>query len=924
MYLNIATEFSFRRVFAPVEKILDKVAAAKVPFAGIADYANTFGHVVWQQECRKRNIKPIFGVVLPVYQHVLQGKEYRRIQNNLMTFIALNLEGLQEIYRLVDLAHQNFYYTPRIDFSHVNGLSSNVLLLSGHCPRYINYKNLYLQLSPNIKEGTISTFSIKNYIACCSNNFIDEGDRAVYEKFSDKRLTERRTTIQHIPTYQEWKKCFPGHLDGIKNLQHVNDKFIEDFDITPAKMIKIDSPKTIEELCLSGARARGLDIESKGKYKARYKRELKLIKEKEYVDYFLIVSDLVKYSKPKMVVGPARGSSAGSLICYLLFITEVDPLKYDLYFERFIDVNRKDLPDIDLDFADSRRYLAIDYLRKKYGTENVSQIGNISRLKGKSSILKFAKALEIHLGEVEEVKESIGDGSVIDTIKNTEQGKELILAYPEMEGVELIEGHADHSSIHAAGVIVSPDPITNFCGVNSRDKKQVVAMIDKRDAEIINLLKIDVLGLRTLTILSDICEQLGKDFSWLYDYIPLDDKRTYKTFNSNRYFGIFQFEGDSARKIASKMKIKTIDDISVVSALCRPGPLMSGGSNRYLKRRNKSSKIKYLDRSESFVNATKETFGVMVYQEQVIAVARQYAGLNWEDVSGFRKAISKSKGLDNFKKLFMTSCKKKGRSKKKAKKVWEDMKTNGAYLFNKSHSVSYAIISYLTAYFKTHYPLEFTVASLNHSKDDYSAVKFLRDMVENSSVEYVYYDAEKSIKEWCIIDGVLYGSLLSIDGIGPAAANRIIKCRNERLSLPMGIKKNLSICDTPFRYLYPATELYGSYYKKFKSMVTIDQIQEPGEYCFIGRLADMTIRDLNEPTLISKRGGERRSSPTTFLQLSIEDDTDLIKCSIWPEQYEAFGQVIAESGTKKDWYKIIGSISKESFRGINIIKIQEI
>jgi len=923
MYLNLKSEYSFRSIFAHTKEIIQHCKDSSSKFAGIADINNSFGHVTWQTQCRESGIKPIFGVTLPVFYDM---SRVRRLAENTMTFIALNMKGLREIYRLVDLAHQNFYYKPRIAAQDANSLSKNILILSGLSPdlKILQHDNLYLQLSPDTPDAIKNIKSIPS-IACCDNYFVNPGDWITYEKFADERLRDKKTTIQFIPSYEQWIHLFPKKQKALDNLFKIADSI--NFDIESAPMVKAIEGESIEVLCSRGATKRKLKIYNKGKYAKRFKRELKLIQEKGYVDYFLVVADLVKYAKTRMCVGPARGSAAGSLVCYLLGITEVDPIKYGLYFERFIDINRHDLPDIDIDFQDDKRNLVINYLKKKYGEDNIAQIGNISRLKPKSALIRFAKALKINIGDVEELKDSITGMSIEKSLKETEAGKTFIKSFPNMHDVYRVEDHALHSSVHAAGILVSTKPTTNYCGINSREKNQRIAMIDKRDAEAINLLKIDALGLRTLTIIADICEQIGKHYTWIYD-IPLDDKKTYKMFNNHRYNGIFQFEGESAIKLAKKMKIKNIEDISIINALCRPGALLSGGANRYLKRRSGKENFQYLDSAESFTKATESTFGVIVYQEQVMQIAREYAGLSWSKVSDLRKAVSKSKGLDKFEKLFLKGCKKNGHKKQNAKAVWEDIKVHGSYSFNISHSISYSIISYLTAYFKSHYPFEFTVASLNHTKDDNSALKFLRDMVENEGIKYSHYNTRYSVQKWTASKGFLYGSLLSIDGIGIVAANKIVKSRREGLTIPPGIRNKLEKCDTPFRYLYPAKELYGKHYKRgkyYQNVVEIKNIKSRGEYLFIGKIIKKNIRDMNEPALLIKRGGNLRESPTTFLQLVIEDDTESILCSIWPEQYEDFGIEIAETGKEnKTWVLIEGAINSNKFRAINITNIKEI
>jgi len=912
MYLNFRTEYTFRSTFAPITKILDHCQIHGAKFAGIADHNNTFGHVQWQKECLKRDIQPIFGVTVFVFPQLI--KE-RRSPNFKTVLIARNIKGLREIYRLVDQSYQDFYYVPRVSAQTIEGLSQNVIVISS-APHIFSRKNIYFLLAPDTPISERTTQKALS-IACIDNFYVDASDWKTFEKITDDRARDVRTTPQFILSYSECE-----NKKAIYNMASLIDGI--DFLIEPAKMVKIsnNADNELHDLCISGAKKKGINIK-KGKYSKRYKKEMKLIQDKKFSDYFLITADIVRYAKKIMCVGHSRGSAGGSLVCFLAGITEVNPIKYGLIFERFIDINRHDLPDIDIDFSQSKRKLVLSYLQDKYGKENVAQLANISRLQKKSSLVRYAKALSVSLSEVEELKDTDTKLSLSKMISDTDSGKELVKKYPAFFDVGKIEHHAINSGVHAAGIIVSNKPVTDYCGINSRDNQRI-AMIDKDDAEEVGLLKIDALGLRTLAIFDEICEARKKPYDFIHD-IPMDDKKAFKVFKKNHYAGVFQFEGETAKNLAAQMAIKTLDDISTLSAIARPGPLMSGGAKRYIKR-SKGTKVKYTDNCKVFRKITKPTFGVLVYQEQVMEIAKKYAGLSWSEVAKIRKAVSKSKGLSEFERVFINGCKEKGRNKKKANKVWKDMVTNGEYLFNKSHSVAYAMISYLCAYFKAHYPVEFTVATLNNTKDDNSALKFLREMVEQSGIKYQYFDIKHSQKKWSTRKGILYGSILSIDGIGTVAANKIIRIRNENNlnNLPAGIAKKIQIMKTPFRYLYPAKQLYGEYYKN-SGCSKIIEILAPGEYRFIGKLIKKRVRDMNEPALVARRDGKIADSPSTFLQLTIEDDTDSILCSVWSDEYEDIGKEIAEFGSENEsWYLIHGTISKNGFRGITINYIEEI
>lgn len=940
MWLNCRTGFTFKQVYGHLDKIAEKCkqicieAKIKEPYGGVADMGNTFCHISWKKACDKVGIKPIYGVQLPVVEELQKGE--RRYSFNWMTFIAKNTKGLQEIYRLVDLSFQQFYYRQRITYEQLNNTSDNIFIFSGVAPNWnLIKKSIYFELSPCTPYSQRKLPVPSCTVACIDNYYVNAEDDIIYEPFADERLRESKTSLLHILTEEEWRKIYPG-TKSLSNLKSIAAQC--NVVLPKAHMVKYIGDDNIEVWCKKGAIEKG--IVSKPEYIKRYKREMKLIKEKDYVDYFLVVADAIRYAKTKMAVGPARGSSAGSLVCYLMGITEIDPLEYDLYFERFIDINRFDLPDIDVDFQDNKRHLVIKYLEKKYGKDNVAQIGNINRLKPKSAITRFAQALGILVDDVIELKDAIMERSggdaranscMEDTFTDTDAGKKFIKKHPAMEVVKYIEAHPSHTGVHAGGILVCNNPITNYCGVNSRDKKRI-GMLDKKDAEVVNLLKIDALGLRTLSIIAGVCDQIGKPYSWMYK-IPISDPLAYKVFNDHRFNGIFQFEGSAVQGLAKQMPIENMEDVAALGALGRPGPLMSGGANDFIKARTGKNGIKYLSNHQAVIDATKDTYGIVIYQEQMLAIGRNYGQLSWADTQELRHAASKSLGdefFDKFKKKFIDGALNQGEKKSDAEKVWKAMHTFGSWAFNKSHAVSYGLISYVCAYLKAHYPLEFVVACLNHSKSDRSALKILRDAVENDGIKYKYFDPEYSIEEWSVQDGILYGGLITIHGVGTVMAKKTIKLRTAELPYPTGLKNKIDTAITPFKYLYPAKELYEDYYTDPAShnlngyVSKINEADHNGDFTIIGCLIKKNLRDANEACFVSKRNGKFLKGNTAWLNIIIEDDTGSIMCKIKIEDYIRLGKMIAETGKEeKDWYMVYGQkINDWSIIFVkNIIKI---
>lgn len=915
------------------EKCLNicKEAGIKEPYGGIADLGNTFAHIPWRKACKKAGIKPIYGVQIPVVDELQKG--IRRYPYNWMTLVAKDTKGLQEIYKLVDLSFQQFYYRQRITYEQVRTTSTSVVVLSGVAPRVdlLTEKRIFHELSPCTP---FCNRNKKHAVACIDNYYPDVEDDIIYEPFADDRLRERKTSPIHILTEEEWKSTIPDAEVALSTLKAVSKMC--NVELPEAPMVKYIGKDCIEEWCKKGAKSKGIDITS-GVYGDRYKREIKLIIEKDYVDYFLVVADLIRYAKTKMAVGPARGSSAGSLVCYLMGITEIDPLEFDLYFERFIDINRFDLPDIDIDFQDNKRHLVIKYLERKYSKENVAQIGNINKLKPKSAIKRFAQSLGIPLDDVEELKDAIiersgGDARASacmeDTFTDTDVGKKFIEMYPSMGVVKHTEGHPSHTGVHAAGILVCNSPITNYCGINSRDNKRI-GMLDKKDAEAINLLKIDALGLRTLAIIADACGQIGKPYTWMYE-IPTDDAKTFEVFNAHRFNGIFQFEGSAIQGLAKQMPIDTLEDVAALSALGRPGPLVSGGASSFISFRTGSKKVEYLSNHKSVVDATKGTYGIVIYQEQMLSICREYGKLSWADTSDLRRAASKSLGdefFDKFKVNFMKGALEQGEIEEDALRVWKAMHTFGSWAFNKSHAVSYGLISYLCGYFRAHHPMEFLVACLNHANTDRSALKILRDAFENDGCVYEYFNPEFSEENWCVKNNILYGGFTTIHGIGPAMAKKAIKLRDAGESYPAGIKNKIKGGISPFKYLYPAKELYGDFYSDPNQhgvsgkISRIEEADGNGTFTVIGCLTKKNLRDANEACFVGKRGGKFLQGQTAWLNINIEDDTGFIMCKIQTKDYDRLGKEIAESGKEdKDWYMVHGT----KMNGWSIIFVKNI
>jgi len=865
---------------------------------GIGDVNGTYGFIQFEVACKEAGVKPIYSVRLMVMED--KNKKERKASGPEYIFIAKNVEGYREINQLTKSAYENFYYKPFALLSQVLKLSNNVIVIAENfvTPERIDFISLTTTTPRMMLDWDIP------------------------------KVATDQTYPMHILSTDEWYRIWKDE-SAIDNTHEIAGMC--DVEIPVAEMVKYPRKKDIKTEAIKGAKAKGIDLS--GVYGQQLDRELEVIMEKGYVDYFLVVSDMIKFAKRTMLVGPSRGSCAGSLVCYLLDITEIDPIIHGLIFERFIDLNRHDLPDIDIDFPDNKRQDVINYLIRTYGKENVCHIANINRMKAKSAIGETAMALSVPYIDAEIVKESIVDRSggdarakmaARDTLESTQIGKDFMEKYPAMEAAFDLEMHATHTGKHAGGIIVCNDDITKYSGMNTRDG---CVMMNKKDAEIKNLLKIDVLGLRTLTILEEAAGLAGFDFRDYYE-MPLDIKGAFDVFNEMRLSGIFQFEGQAMMMLCKEMGVHSFDDIVALTALARPGPLHSGGANTFIKRRIGAEPIEYASNHEYYKEETANTYGVIVYQEQLMNICRKLGNMSWEEVSDIRRATSKTLGKEFFGRYeasFRKGCKENGISDAEAGVVWETMMTFGSYSMNKAHTVAYGLVSYWCAFMKYKFPLEFAAAIMNHTKNVESALIVLRDLKENEGIDYIDVDPDISEVNWTIHNGKLLGGLTNIVGLAEKTAQQIVALRKAGKPLKPAMYKKLISAPTPYQILYPVRHWWGDLFDRpghyglpFKPTVIRD-IEESGEYIIVAQVKQKDVRDLNEYNELMKRGGKVLEKHDKFLRLVMEDDTGKMLCKIDRFKYEEMnGAGWSEKiVTGKTWLILKGEV-KQGWRVLNI------
>lgn len=906
--LKIRTEFSFRSTYGPISKVADRLKVLGCQIAAITDRNSTFGHVQWNYECKKRNIKPLFGVELS-FTPDINIKE-RRQHIIWATLIAKSNVGLREIYNAVEESTKNFYYLPRLNISQIQSFSQDVaVLVNGLYREQIKNGELF-ELHPytNATPGARSVPVSDNYM-------IELTDRPIYEVIMGRSAFNRPAPM-HI--LDEWDLRSEINIDD--EALSLADRIGEEcnVELPVAENVKFKTNTTLMELCLLGAQKRGLELNDQ--YMARLRREIDLIMEKDFADYFFVLSDLINWSKQHMLVGPARGSSCGSLVCYLLGITDIDPLPYGLIFERFIDVTRKDLPDIDVDFQDNRRDLAFQYLAEKYGRENVARLGTISRYKAKSAIGESAKVLNIPPWETTDLKNSIierssGDSRaafcILDTFNDTEIGQFFLKKYPAMAISAKMEAHARHHGMHAAGVVITEKPLMNYV---ARDTRTNTIQIDKYDAEKINLLKIDALGLSTLTVIDDCLTSIGMQREDLL-HIPMDYGPAFEILRNQLWCGIFQFEGYTLQSIARRFHIDSFTDIAALTALARPGPFASGATAEWVLRRSGKKQIEYLHPLTKEI--TEETYGLIIYQEQVMRIVREIGNLSWEDTSTLRKAMSHSLGIEYFDQFWMKfreGALELGLEETLARKIWDSVNTMGSWAFNKSHSVAYGHLSYWCCYLKSKWPLEFALATLKHAKSSDSVIRYLREL-DRIDQKFKAFDKEMSEIDWSIKNNILYGGLINVRGIGLKTAEWIYYLKENEIPLPPNLQNKLDFATTPydnifetrtkFPKLLAAPQEHGIV-SKMTELIDIGEDQAL-RVVFIAKIVILNLRSLNETMFLVKRNGMRVPNHT-WLNMILEDDTAQIPATISRWDYNRLGKKIVDNHRIGDWFIWKGSI----------------
>lgn len=941
--MRIRTGYSFKAATGHLSEVMARLKALEWPVAPISDRMSTFGFAKWTKLCKKEELRPVYGVELAVVP--VLGEKKPRVAY--WTFFAK--EHISSVNAIVRLATSNPGKEPSLDYKQAMTAPDLIKIagewsLSSEMLKYKKAKDVYIALSPGTPKGLFNeTKKLWPMIAVSDNVYTLREDEEFY-RVALGRKASNQTYPRHILSDKEWIETVDyivgGDRKAISEAIKNRAKAISvcKATLTNAELYVPEKKKTLLQMCKEGAKAKGVDL-TNPVYKERLKRELSLIEKKNFGDYFYIIADLVTWAKKEMIVGPARGSSCGSLVCYLLHITEIDPIPYGLIFERFIDLNRSDLPDIDIDFSDERRELVFEYAANRFGEQNIARLGTVGVYKSRSALKRTADSLWIPTWVTDKVADSIvqrssADSRVMNTLEDaladSAAGQKMIEEFPESAIVTRLEGHPNNPSQHAAGIVVTKRPIINYVAIDSRTN---TAMCDKKDAELLNLLKIDALGLTQLSIFENVARRIGiPDRSGWLEKLPLHDMGAFEVLNKKHYAGIFQFQGAALQSIAQQIKIDRLEDIIALTALARPGPLATGGAQKWVERRNGKEEVTSLH--PMLTELTKDTYGIVAYQEQVMNIVRHMGRMSWEDTSSIRKGMSGSLGDEYFSKYtdkFIKGAKENGIDEETAKEIWRNVNTFGSWAFNRSHAVAYGIVSYWCCYLKSHYPLEFAAASLDAEVDPVRQLLFLREL-DKEGIGYVPTDAKVSTDRWEIEEKRLVGPLTAIKGIGPATMHEIMLARKKGTRLSAAVTKRIENGVTEIDSLYPIKDAVKRIAPDLEAIgitskqTDINQIQcgVQGSVMAIGIVDKIAPRDLNDLANVAKRGYKLKGADTMVLNIFLRDDEDRIFCRINRQDYQHLALPVIERGKPgKVIYAIKGTVPKD-FRMISVTNLRYI
>lgn len=857
-HLHLHTQYSILDGATPIPEIANKAAKDGMEAVAITDHGNMYGAKLFHKLLNKKGIKPILGVEAYVARRGLHRKEAKIDGGGWhLILLAKNKNGYKNLMKIVSVSFlEGNYYKPRIDKELLAKHKEDIIALSACLGGEVNqklmnesqdaaeqaaqwYKDLfgddfYLELmrhpsgDPELDEHIYDDQRFVNQklleigqklgikvVATNDVHFLDKEDSGAQDRLicintgknidDPKRL--RYSGQEWMKTQAEMKELFNDIPEAIANTQEIINK-VENYKLDSKPIMPdfelpdgfTDENEYLRHIVYQGARLRwGDDLSNE--IKERLDFELDTIKKMGFPGYFLIVWDFLKAAREmEVLVGPGRGSAAGSAVAYALKITEIDPIQYNLLFERFLNPDRISMPDIDIDFDDEGRARILDWVVNKYGENRVAHIITFGSLAAKSAIRDVGKVQQYPLSDTLALQKMVPTRpgiSLSDAFKEVKELNQIRKSQSEASDVlkfaETLEGSVRNTGVHACGIIIGKEDLENYVPISTAKDSELtyVTQYDGKHVEDIGLLKMDFLGLKTLTIIKHAVEniKLSKNIEIDIDHVDLTDKKTYELYSRGDTTGLFQFESSGMKKYLKDLKPSKFEDLIAMNALYRPGPMEYIPS--FVKRKHGLEKIEYdLPMMQEYL---EESYGITVYQEQVMLLSRKLAGFTRGQSDSLRKAMGKKikAMMDELKVKFDEGCKSNDQFMEECRdtnkdpekliaKIWGDWEAFAKYAFNKSHATCYSYISFQTAFLKAHYPAEFMAAVLSNNMNDIEKVTFFIDDCRNQGIKVLGPDINESHNNFAVNDdGHIRFGLNAIKGVGEAAVREIINERNE-------------------------------------------------------------------------------------------------------------------------------------------------
>lgn len=835
VHLHCHSEYSLLDGAARIKDMIDRAASLGMPALALTDHGTMFGVIDFYRAAREAGIKPILGCEVYLSPRSRFQKEAKRDDSQYhLVLLAENNTGYRNLMHLVSSGYlEGFYYKPRVDRELLKQCSEGLIALSaclaGEIPSLIlqgqdekahqvareyreifGQNNFYLELHDhglpeqkivNEKLLEISKAEGIPLVAANDVHYLSRQDAGVHDVLlciqTGKTVEESErmrfeTEEFYFKTAEEMEELFAGYEGALSNSLQIAERCNVEKDFSKRYLPEYHLPggkspdSYLKELCYKGLETRYSEITAEIKERLEY--ELKVISKMDYSHYFLIVWDLIEYAKKeKVIVGPGRGSAAGSLVAYSLGITNIDPLRYSLLFERFLNPERISMPDIDIDFCDDKRDKVMQYVCDKYGQEKVAQIITFGTMAARAAVRDVGRVLAIPYADVDRIAKLIPVEPKMTIRKALDQSKDLQVLYKEEQYRNLldlsmaVEGMPRHASTHAAGVVIAEEPLINFVPLYKTADSSVVTQFPMNTLEDLGLLKMDFLGLKTLSIIGEALENIEKRHGENIDieYISLENDAAYELLSRGETTGIFQLESTGMRSVLRDLMPNKFEDIIAVVALYRPGPMEQ--IPVFVESKHGKREIKYAHPVlEPILN---ETYGVIVYQEQIMEIAARMAGFTLGQADLLRRAIGKKKMeiLDEQRQLFINGCVENGYSKELAVEIYDLILKFASYGFNKSHAAAYAMIAYQTAYLKANYPVEFMAALMTvyYSNSDKVAL-YIADC-KRMNIELLPPDVNESDTHFTPIgeNRIRFG-LAAVKNVGLGAIDSITEARKEK------------------------------------------------------------------------------------------------------------------------------------------------